>query len=72
MRPIYESLGLSVASISGASPPAERRNAYRADIVYLTARELGFDYLRDGLAYSARALSGGVFPPRSWTKRISS
>jgi preprotein translocase subunit SecA len=51
MRPIYEALGLSVASICGRSPPSERRAAYSADVAYLTARELGFDYLRDGLAY---------------------
>lgn len=56
MRPIYESLGLGVASISGRSDPGERRAAYRADITYLTARELGFDYLRDGLAYDSREL----------------
>jgi len=50
MRPIYESLGLTVASIGGNDATEERRAAYRADILYLTARELGFDYLRDGLA----------------------
>ena len=51
MRPIYERLGLSVASISGRSSRSDRRDAYLADVLYLTARELGFDYLRDGLAY---------------------
>ncbi len=51
MRPIYERLGLSVASISGRSSRSDRRDAYLADVCYLTARELGFDYLRDGLAY---------------------
>jgi preprotein translocase subunit SecA len=50
MRPIYEALGLSVASIAGADGPDARALAYRADVLYLTARELGFDYLRDGLA----------------------
>jgi preprotein translocase subunit SecA len=51
MRPIYEWLGLSVSSISGRSTARERRAAYLADLTYLTARELGFDYLRDGLVY---------------------
>jgi preprotein translocase subunit SecA len=56
MRPIYESLGLRVASIAGADGRESRRAAYRADVLYLTARELGFDYLRDGLAYEAGEL----------------
>jgi preprotein translocase subunit SecA len=30
--------------------PAERRAAYLCDITYATANEVGFDYLRDGLA----------------------
>jgi preprotein translocase subunit SecA len=30
----------------------QRRSAYRADITYATANEVGFDYLRDGLARS--------------------
>ncbi len=33
MRPLYEALGLSVASISGRSSPPERRAAYRALMV---------------------------------------
>jgi preprotein translocase subunit SecA len=56
MRPIYEALGLGVASISGHSSPGERRAAYACDLCYLTARELGFDFLRDGLAYEREAL----------------
>jgi len=31
--------------------PASRGEAYRADIVYGTNHEFGFDYLRDNLAY---------------------
>jgi len=50
MRGIYERLGLTVASISQGMSAAERRAAYRADITYATANEVGFDYLRDGLA----------------------
>ena len=51
MRGIYERLGLTVASISQGMSAAERRAAYRADVTYATANEVGFDYLRDGLAY---------------------
>ncbi|HQX80753.1 MAG TPA: DEAD/DEAH box helicase [Vicinamibacterales bacterium] len=53
MRRIYERMGLSVASISQGMSAAERRAAYRADVTYATANEVGFDYLRDGLAYHA-------------------
>jgi preprotein translocase subunit SecA len=51
MRGIYERLGLTVASINQGMSAAERRAAYQADITYATANEVGFDYLRDGLAY---------------------
>jgi len=51
MRPVYETLGVSVASVGERTDLAARTAAYRADVTYLTAREAGFDYLRDGLAY---------------------
>ena len=53
MRPVYEALGLSVAFVGERTDPAARRAAYRADVTYLTAREAGFDHLRDGLAADA-------------------
>lgn len=49
MGEIYAFLGLSVGCIqTGMSDPA-RRKAYACDITYGTAKELGFDYLRDEL-----------------------
>ncbi|MGD2148737.1 MAG: accessory Sec system translocase SecA2, partial [Anaerolineae bacterium] len=51
MGPVYRFLGLSVAFILQRTRPADRRRAYQADITYLTAKEAGFDFLRDGLAY---------------------
>lgn len=33
--------------------PASKREAYRADITYVTNNELGFDYLRDNTAYDS-------------------
>jgi preprotein translocase subunit SecA len=56
MRGIYERLGLTVASIRQGMSSDERRAAYRADITYATANEVGFDYLRDGLAYDTAEL----------------
>jgi preprotein translocase subunit SecA len=56
MRGIYERLGLSVASIDQTTSTAGRHAAYRSDITYATANEVGFDYLRDGLAYDVSEL----------------
>ena len=47
MDPIYRALGLSVGWIEETMSPAERQLAYRADVTYVTAKEAGFDYLRD-------------------------
>lgn len=49
MGPLYRFLGVSVGHIQAGSSTAERQAAYRQDVTYLTAREAGFDYLRDGL-----------------------
>ena len=51
MGPIYRFLGLSVGSIREGTRRSERTKAYQADVTYLTAKEAGFDFLRDGLAY---------------------
>src|SRR5690349_18423754 len=52
MRPIYEALGVSVASIQEGDDPPTRREKYAADVVYGTNSEFGFDYLRDNMAGS--------------------
>jgi preprotein translocase subunit SecA len=49
MAPVYEALGLSVAFVQQGMARAERQQAYRADMTYVTAKEAGFDYLRDRL-----------------------
>jgi len=50
MGPIYKLLGLTVGLVVHDLTPRERQQAYRADIVYATNNELGFDYLRDNMA----------------------
>jgi preprotein translocase subunit SecA len=50
MRPIYQTLGLSVAFVQEGMGPGARRRAYAADVTYVTAKEAGFDHLRDLLA----------------------
>jgi len=51
MGPVYRGLGLQVGIIQHDSDGAARRAAYRADITYITNSELGFDYLRDNMAF---------------------
>src|SRR5262245_51804850 len=50
MGPVYRALGLSVGWVQSGMAPADRRRAYAADVTYVTAREAGFDHLRDLLA----------------------
>ncbi len=49
MGPVYELLGASVGWVAEGMTVAERQRAYRRDVTYLTVKEAGFDYLRDGL-----------------------
>jgi len=51
MGPIYQFLGLTVGFIGEGMSTKERQKAYAADITYLTAKEAGFDFLRDSLCY---------------------
>lgn len=44
---IFRRLGLSVAYLTNDVPPFKRKEVYASDIVYGTASEFGFDYLRD-------------------------
>ena len=53
MGRIHRFLGLDVGVILAHMSPAERREAYAADITYGTNNEFGFDYLRDNMAWSA-------------------
>ncbi len=52
MRPIYEFLGLTVGVSKSGQSQEEKRAAYASDITYATNNELGFDYLRDNLAFA--------------------
>ncbi|MCC7424601.1 MAG: translocase [Planctomycetaceae bacterium] len=50
VRPLFDRLGVTVGCIQQESDPASRRKAYACDITYGTAKEMGFDLLRDRLA----------------------
>ncbi len=49
MRPVFDLLGLSVGVVKTDSSRCERMAAYAADVTYSTAKEIGFDFLRDRL-----------------------
>lgn len=50
LLPLYRALGLSVGAVLPQMDMSQRKTAYSCDITYCTAKELVFDYLRDGLA----------------------
>ena len=47
MGPVYRFFGLEVAFVVQGMTAEERRAAYAADVTYVTAKEAGFDFLRD-------------------------
>lgn len=50
MGAIHRFLGQSCEVVLNQMDTAARKNAYNADITYVTNNELGFDYLRDNMA----------------------
>lgn len=56
MGPVYNFLGLSVGFVNEGMSKEERKKAYNADISYITAKEAGFDYLRDSLCFEVDEL----------------
>lgn len=56
MKSAYEFMGLSVSYINEGMSQKERKEAYNADVTYLTAKEAGFDYLRGFLAYDTDSI----------------
>lgn len=52
MRPVYDFLGMTVGVTKSGQSQQEKLDAYHSDITYATNNELGFDYLRDNLAFS--------------------
>lgn len=61
MRPVYELLGVTVASVTGSTGFYDRQVAYRADVLYISARECCFDYLRDFTVQDLRDTVGQGF-----------
>ena len=51
MGKLYEFFGFSTGVVVGGMEDYERKKAYACDITYATNTELGFDYLRDNMAF---------------------
>jgi preprotein translocase subunit SecA len=51
MGQLYQCLGMRTGVVVPGMTPAEKRDAYAADVVYGTNNEFGFDYLRDNMAF---------------------
>jgi len=52
MGKVFSFLGLSVGTVFSGMSGDEKQKAYSCDITYATNNELGFDYLRDNMAFS--------------------
>ncbi len=51
MGPIYEFFGLTVGCVQQRMSSEERRQVYLCDVTYAPADEIGFDFLRDQIAF---------------------
>ncbi len=49
MEPLYKALGLTIGVVETQMSQPQRRKAYECDVTYGTAKEFGFDFLRDRL-----------------------
>lgn len=58
MTPVYKALGLTVGVIQTEMDHPTRKLNYQKDITYGTAKEFGFDFLRDRIAIQSRKSNG--------------
>lgn len=56
MGPIFEFFGLSVGYIAEGMDLRMRQQAYNANVTYVTARESGFDFLRDSICQETETM----------------
>lgn len=60
-RAVYAACGLGCACVTERTARQERRKAYGCEVVYLSAKEAAFDYLRDFLCMEREDLVFGGF-----------
>lgn len=56
MKPVYDEMGVSVGCITEDTPREERRELYKKQVLYITAKEAGFDYLKDFVVFNEKPL----------------
>jgi preprotein translocase subunit SecA len=56
MGPIFEFLGQSIGYIAEGMDLRMRQQAYNANVTYVTARESGFDFLRDSICQETETM----------------
>ena len=61
-KSIYEACGLSCGYVVQRSTPEQRKGAYACQVVYVSAKEVGFDHLRDFLCMEPAKLLLRTFP----------
>ncbi len=61
MKPVYDKMGVSLGCVTTDTPREQRRELYSRQVVYLTAKEAGFDYLRDFVCFEPSEM---VFPEK--------
>lgn len=61
MKPVYDEMGVTLGCVTSDTPREQRRELYSKQVVYLTAKEAGFDYLRDFVCFK---LDKMVFPDK--------
>lgn len=54
MKPVYDEMGVSVGCITANTPKEERRGIYKHEVIYATAKEAGFDYLRSFVLFDEK------------------
>ena len=68
MKKFFARLGISVASVVGKTEPAHRREGYKVDVTYTTAKEVAADFLRDRLQLGEWERSGARQHVRRFVK----
>lgn len=59
MKPVYDEMGIDVGCITEKTDRRLRKELYNKQVLYITAKEAGFDYLRDFVCFSTEEM---VFP----------
>jgi preprotein translocase subunit SecA len=72
MKPLYDALGISIGKVLTDCSSEDRRRAYNSDITYGTAKEFGFDFLRDRLLMRAQGRTVSDFLGAGSSERWSS